>query len=298
MNGLGLTLEDTMEIIREASYLNGSLGWLVQIGNGGNYFASCFEENKALRLFSEQKNVIAGSGTPSGMIEIQANGYLVSGIWKYCSGADYAELFTISFIDPLTHQKLAAVVPKKDVHVLTDWNTIGLRHTSTHSIELTNVHVPKEHVFDVEQQLCLKDDPAFSMPFVIYAQAFFLQVVFGITERILDETKGILKEKRELWQKVYPTKIERLNDLTERNHLSLLSYCKRTQEIRAFYQNGGDPSQEESHRKELVHYSKWLRIAMHELVSELGIAVIYENHPISIFYRDLIVASQHYLLNE
>ena len=39
LGGLGLGMIDTLALIREAAYLNGSLGWLIQIGNGGMYFA-------------------------------------------------------------------------------------------------------------------------------------------------------------------------------------------------------------------------------------------------------------------
>jgi hypothetical protein len=64
------------------------------------------------------------------------------------------------------------------------------------------------------------------------------------------------------------------------------------------YQKEGNHALEEQHRKELVHYAKGLRDSVHELVGELGITVTYEDHPISIFYRDLIVVCQHYLLRE
>jgi hypothetical protein len=66
LNGLGLSLTETMQVIRECAYINGSLGWLVQIGNGGNYFASCFPEPISKELFSPLSAVIAGSGAPSG----------------------------------------------------------------------------------------------------------------------------------------------------------------------------------------------------------------------------------------
>jgi indole-3-acetate monooxygenase len=298
MNGLGLSLIDTMEIIREAAYLNGSLGWLVQIGNGGNYFASCFNEEIATKLFSAKKNVIAGSGTPSGKVELHQNGFLINGKWPFCSGSEYAELFTISFIHPSSGEKFAAVVPRKEVNIIQDWKTIGLRNTSTHSIELKDIYVPKEFVFDVNEQRSLQDHPAFSVPFVIYAQVFFLQVVFGVTTRLLFETQKLIHEKEDHWKLTYPNKMQQLEELCERLNFSLKSYQIRTLDLTNLYQNGGNHDLEEQHRKELVHYAKWLRDSVHELVGELGITVIYEDHPISIFYRDLIVVCQHYLLRE
>lgn len=298
MNGLDLSLTDTLSLIREASFINGSLGWLIQIGNGGAYFASCFEEEKAKELFRPENAVIAGSGTPSGAARKVGGGFQISGKWPFCSGADYATLFTITFIDPVSGEKCAAVVPSQDVIVHSDWKTIGLKHTSTHTIELKDVFISEENTFNVLQQFSFQDHESFSLPFVIYAQAFFLQVVLGAANRIVLESEKIIREKGELWNKVYPSKIERLSHMVEQIDFVLRSCTLRTEEITRYYQDGGDHNEEENDRSELVHYAKKIREMIHELVGELGIAVIYEDHVISIFYRDLLVASQHYLLNE
>lgn len=298
LNGLGLSLTETLEIIREASFMNGSLGWLIQIGNGGNYFASCFEIELSKKWFTDAHSVIAGSGSVSGIAKSVSNGFIINGTWAYCSGADYATLFTITFQDPESGERKAAIIPRRDVQVLNDWKTIGLKHTSTHSISLKDVFVPNEQVFDVQEQKWLKEHPSFSVPFVIYAQAFFLQVVFGITDRILDESDRFLQTKRTHWKTAFPGKMNRTDELMNRIRFSLDTYGKRTVEITEQYQQEEDRSSEERHRTELVHYAKNIRNYVHELVGELGITVIYENHPISIFYLDLIVAGQHYLLRE
>lgn len=298
MNGLELSLIDTLEIIREASYINGSLGWLIQIGNGGCYFASCFQKEKAIELFQSQNAVIAGSGTPSGSVKNVEGGIRISGKWPFCSGADYASLFTITYIDPVTLEKKAAIVPADVVLVHHDWKTIGLKHTSTNSIELRDLFIAGDNLFEVQKQCSFLDHPSFSLPFVIYAQAFFLQVVLGTADRILEETEKIIEGKKDVWEDVYPSKIQRLRYISEQVHFALESYAKRTIEITKFYQEGGDRSLESRHRIEMIHYAVNIRELVHQLVGELGIAVIYEDHIISIFYRDLIVASQHYLLKE
>jgi hypothetical protein len=48
----------------------------------------------------------------------------------------------------------------------------------------------------------------------------------------------------------------------------------------------------------VVYYAKTLKESAHEIVAELGLVVVQEKHSVSIFYRDLIVAGQHYLLRE
>ena len=74
VNGFGLTIPQTLSIIEDASYLNGSLGWLIQIGNGGNYFLSNFEEKTGISLFSKNNAVIAGSGTATSSAKLVEGG--------------------------------------------------------------------------------------------------------------------------------------------------------------------------------------------------------------------------------
>ncbi|TNF47750.1 MAG: hypothetical protein EP305_07055 [Bacteroidetes bacterium] len=299
-NGLELDANHTFQVIRDAAYLNGSFGWLIQIGNGGNYFASCFELKTSKKWFLPKDSVIAGSGAPAGIASIVNGGFLVNGTWPHNSGSEYATLFTISFTDPESGFKKAAILRRKDVDILEDWKTIGLRQTSTHSISLKDVFIPQEQVFSVEEQHCLQELPILKIPFVLYAQLFFLQVAFGIVERILEESEKILFEKRNSWNSIYPGKIDRI----EYKLSQLRKELEDSIVLGGFIADTWSESEEHEtslhqyHREKLIGISKKLRTMVHELYSELGIAVIYEEHPVSIFYRDLLVTTQHYLLVE
>lgn len=299
-NGLELDANRTFQVIRDAAYLNGSFGWLIQIGNGGNYFASCFELETSKKWFHPKDSVIAGSGAPAG-IAVQVNGgYLLNGTWPHNSGSEYATLFTISFTDPETGLKRAAILERKEVEILSDWKTIGLRQTSTHSIRLKDVFIHKEQVFNIEEQFCLQELSILKIPFVLYAQLFFLQVAFGIVERILEESEKVLFEKRNSWNSIYPGKIDRIEYKLSQLRKELVDSIVLSGFIAETW-SGSEQNQsslQQYHREKLVGISKKIRTMVHELYSELGIAVINEDHPISIFYRDLLVTTQHYLLVE
>jgi hypothetical protein len=299
LNGLGLSLKETMEVIRECAKINGSLGWLVQIGNGGNYFASCFPEPISKELFSPLSAVIAGSGAPSGSAVKTGYGYILSGNWRYCSGADYASLFTVTFVCPENGAKLAAILPKHQVHVIPDWHTSGLPHTSTHTIRLEQVHVSSRFIFDVGRQVSFQNDVVFQMPFVIYAQAFFLQVALGLSSRFVQEARKTINAKRKHWSTIFPERLESVLsklDLVESQNLQLI---RRIEEMTASFSNGSEtPSQEENYRIELIFLIKKIRELIHEIFWDLGIEVVYKAHPIHQVYQDFLVCTQHYLLRE
>jgi hypothetical protein len=299
LNGLGLSLPETMEVIRECANINGSLGWLVQIGNGGNYFASCFPEPISKELFSPLSAVIAGSGAPSGSAVKTGDGYILSGNWRYCSGADYASLFTVTFVCPENGAKLAAILPKNQVHVIPDWNTSGLPHTSTHTVRLEQVHVSSRFIFDVGRQVSFQNDVVFQLPFVIYAQAFFLQVALGLSSRFVQEARKTINAKCKHWSTIFPEQLESVLsklDLVESQNLQLI---RRIEEMTASFSNGSETSsQEENYRIELIFLIKKIRELIHEIFWDLGIEVVYKDHPIHQVYQDLLVCTQHYLLRE
>jgi indole-3-acetate monooxygenase len=299
LNGLGLSLTETMQVIRECAYINGSLGWLVQIGNGGNYFASCFPEPISKELFSPLSAVIAGSGAPSGSAVKTEDGYILSGNWRYCSGADYASLFTVTFVCPESGEKLAAILKSNQIQVIPDWATTGLPHTSTHSIHLDQVNVEANRIFDVSKQVSYQHNLAFQMPFVIYAQAFFLQVALGLSSRFLEESRKSIAEKHKHWSSIFPERLESVNSKLELLESHNHHLIRRIEEMTQSFTTSGDTfSKEEFYRSELTFLTKQLRELIHAIFWNLGIEVVYKDHPIHQVYQDFLVCTQHYLLRE
>lgn len=293
--GLNRTAADTFEMLRKISFYNGSLGWLIQIGNGGNYFVSCFEPESAKKLLGTRNDVIAGSGHPSGNAVRTEDGYMISGVWPHCSGADHTKWFTITFVDPENGQKKAALISRQDVEVIPNWKAIGLRQSSTHSIRLTECVVKDEQVFDVTVQKWIPKHDLFKVPFVIYAQLFFLQVAIGVLQRLSFEAKSILQHNELRWKDQDPWRLERLKELLFRSKGVVRTTIRRSDEI---VRESLSEKDEMKHRQELLFLAGKVRQLGHDLFHELGISVVTDDHPVSVFYRDLLVTTQHYLLRQ
>lgn len=290
LGGLELGMIDTLAVIKDASYLNGSLGWLIQIGNGGMYFASNFTQEQSTQLFSPTDAVIAGSGTVNGTCVDVDGGVRISGSWKYCSGSAYATLFTVTVMRT-DGTVCAAILPSKDVTILNDWQTIGLSQTSTNTIVLDDVFVPNKNIFNVFERKSFTDYAVFNLPFLIYAQAFFSSVALGIFERLLHEAEQVNNQKQlpnnTLNQCIQQGK-ELLQQAIAQSNQWVMDIQNRTTEL----------STEEDLLIQQAYKTavKQIRNHAHELHAQLGMHGLYAQNTFTIFYLDLLAASQHKLL--
>ncbi|HEU4719691.1 MAG TPA: hypothetical protein VFU15_17725 [Bacteroidia bacterium] len=300
LGGLALGLREMLKIIEDSSYLNGSFGWLVQIGNGGNYFAACFDERVSQELFSPASAVLAGSGAPSGKAIPVDGGYRVSGEWKYCSGAAYATFFTMNCIVEGSGEMISCATMRENVEVISDWKTFGLKNTSTDSMRVKDVFVPREFVFSYMEHKSYHDVPIFRLPFLAYAQLFFMPVVFGIFQRYAEESLAYSSAQEKFWTRSHPGRTEYIAKKCRSFLRDLASFRSRLFELAEKIESSSGVQQEEfcaaldresrTHNRALVQYA-------HELFPLLGMQALYLDHPLNIFYTDLLCASQHKLLN-
>lgn len=291
LGGLELGMIDTLAVIREASYLNGSLGWLIQIGNGGMYFATNFTSDLSTQLFNPADAVIAGSGTVNGTCVDVDGGVKISGSWKYCSGSAYATLFTVTVMRQ-DGTVCAAILPRKDVTILNDWQTIGLTHTSTNTIVLNDVFVPSHHLFSVFDRKSFTEFSVFNLPFLIYAQAFFSSVAFGIYARLLHEAKLVAQTKQ-------PENTVLNETIAQGEELLHNAITTSNQVVADLVANNGSltPQEDEHLQAQYKNWVKQIRNHVHELHAQLGMHGLFAHHTFTIFYLDLLAATQHKLLN-
>lgn len=300
LGGAGLSLQQTLDVVRRCAYINGSLGWLVQIGNGGNYFAAYIGPETAAELFSPADAVLAGSGALTGTATPVEGGYRVSGRWKYASGSMYASFFTVSCTVTGSNEPISCVLFPEQVHVIDDWDTIGMRYTGTNTFTAENQFVPHTRVFGLYEMKWLHEVPVFSFPFLAFAQAFFLSVQYGLLERLKDEAIEMATANRGRWQMNYPQRADAIVVTAQRisDRLQL-----RASGLGDFISSAEQASGTERDKiiAELDASAKEQNTALmaeaQSLFSLLGMEALYEAHPANIAYRDMVTCAQHSLLN-
>lgn len=299
LGGLGMGLNDTLSVILDCAYMNGSLGWMIQIGNGGNYFITNLSSAVAEELFSPKEAVLTGSGTPTGVAKPTEGGYIFSGISRCASGSNYATLFTLTAYIEGTKDIISAIIPREKVRVINDWDTIGMRLTSTNTVAFEPVFVPQERVFKTSHRVSYFDLPILDLPFVIYAQAFFMYVVFGLVERFLDEAGTILESKKNFWQIEKPERYQKAMISIQKGR-TLLSKSKalcRDLFDQIEHDKLHDTEFHEHTQIQIVREAIELKQYAHDSFPIYGMEVLDRKHVMNVVYSDLITICQHALLN-
>lgn len=143
-----------------------------------------------LRKIAASELVLVSTGAGDwvesvGRAERVQGGYRVTATKRFCSGAPAGDLILTSapYDDPERGAEvLAFAVPVSapGVEIQNDWDTMGMRATGSHSIELTNVFVPDEAI--TVRRPRGQWHPSWSVTIVVAAPIFMAPYV-GIAER-------------------------------------------------------------------------------------------------------------------
>lgn len=307
LGGSMVSLPEAVRIFERASWVDGSLGWVVTIGSGGGFFVPFLSEEAREALFSAKNAVVAGSGHPSGTAKRVEGGYQVSGRWKYCSGSSYATVFTANCIiesdqlDDLPQIRAVALRPDQ-VTILHDWNAVGLKATESNTMVVQDAFVPEERTFSLVEQHGLNEYPIYRYPFVPFAQASFAAVGVGICRHFLDEAKAIVERSSAFWQETNPnraavvmSRIKEAEAMFEQSAEAFLSIVDQSWDVHLREGELLEPVQ----RQVSQQCKETARAALHAangLLPYLGLQAMMEETPLNQTWRDLNTACQHSLL--
>ena len=157
-------------------------------------------------IFSNPQICLAGSGRPSGIAKINDNGYEISGIWKYATGAPHATAFTANCViekngsilqneDGSTLFKTFLFL-KDEVIIHKDWTSIGLMATASHSFEVKQLQVTAQRCFTIDDSNAVLAGPIWQFPFLQFAEATLAVNSSGMAYRFLDLCAGIFDDRK------------------------------------------------------------------------------------------------------
>lgn len=151
--GYEFSMEDTFKAIMEVARGCPSTGW--------HYGFMCLHGVAFSELFGERAQTVgygrdgvflAPGRIPMGTAEKVDDGWLLNGVWDYCSGAPYGNFFLPNAILKGVEgppQIVTAVVPREQWTMLDDWgDVLGLRGTGSNSIKVENELLPDWAVVD------------------------------------------------------------------------------------------------------------------------------------------------------
>ena len=140
---------------------NPGVAWCLALGaTHGSLIASHWPERAQYELFGSTGDFIAPHrvGAITSSCERAAGGYVVDGIWNYCSGIPYATHFVGNVVlrENDKSRILIFVMPRAQLRMLDDWGgdaTLGMRASGSNSVEIKKAFIPEHLVIPAKPAL-------------------------------------------------------------------------------------------------------------------------------------------------
>lgn len=298
LGGLGASLEEGLKLFQETAAIDGNIGWAVTIGSGGNMFFPSFSQEISKARFSSKEALIAGSGMATGVAKKVEGGYQISGTWKYCSGADYATLFTMVCILEDSEDMLTCSVKPKDVKIIKDWQAFGLKATASHTIQVENAFIKEGDTFEISSIQNTFDLPVHTFPFFTFAESSFFAVALGMAEKVLEEQEIVLHQKFNKQTEHYKFIKEQLGNASV--HLFKIEKEFYTHVSTLWSQHIQQVALKDEQLRSFTEFCKQkmdqLVQVIHKIMRYFGMTGILETSPLNYAWRNFCTASQHAML--
>lgn len=288
--GLELDLKTAAQHITETSKHFGGLGWILNLGAGANWFSGFFEAEAARLIFSPPKTVIAGSGAIGGTFQVQEESVILDGHWGKCSGAAHASYFSLNAEHEDTGEISSFVVPRSLVEFSNEkWDIFGLKSTSSLTIKLKNVEIPKTFGFHINSIKNHSAYKVFHIPFEEFARICMSSCFLGIVQCFLDTLKSerVFHSNFEVVTKSLQNKISKA--IQNRDLLAEKLQLKSNEgKLGATIQ--------EDLRTELGRANSSIFDDVQIIFKQAGLKLVEENQLCHWAYRDVLTAIQHYMI--
>jgi alkylation response protein AidB-like acyl-CoA dehydrogenase len=163
VGGLELPPQVGLRAAEELARGDASTGWCVAIGITSTLLVAYLPPSSRDELFGDGRGLAAGVWAPRGQGRSVDGGVVVSGRWAFCSGICHADvLFAGCMVDEASVPSVVAL-PTKDLQLLDNWHTLGLRGTGSHDTVADEVFVPADRVLSIFDGPVL-DRPLYRFP--------------------------------------------------------------------------------------------------------------------------------------
>jgi alkylation response protein AidB-like acyl-CoA dehydrogenase len=192
--GLEDTIPNMVRVLEELAIADGSVSWVVGIGNGTSIVAAYLPEHLA-REACVPGSVFGGAQAPNGRATPVEGGYRVSGRWPFGSGTTHCSTIVggTFILDGAAPRMVngfpdwrVSVFPREDVEIIDTWHVSGLRGTGSCDNQVKDVFVPEERMISF-QEPPLVDGPNYRFPVLSFLALTIAPVTVGIARRAIDE---------------------------------------------------------------------------------------------------------------
>ncbi len=303
-----------LQVLEEVSRIDSAAGWNLALSTGIDLFGSWYGDHAAKAIFSPDAT-LAGSFNPIRKAVPVDGGYRLSGRQTFVSGAHQAKvIFGLAniFDDGVMRvgsngipQTLLTAFRAGDAQILENWNTMGMRGTGSHDVNLDNSFIPADWAVDwvpLQKPGRAYEGPLYRLT-IWPAVAAIVTAALGIARVAVDEAIDVVTKK-------IPTYT--MKTLKDRSAVqSQLARAEaRVRAGRAYLYDTFEEAWTEAvaARPIGVRMKGKMQLAMTHAVLEAAAAVdlihdvvgasgIREEYPFTKHFRDIHVITQHAFIN-
>ncbi len=128
-----------------------SVGWVYGVTAVLAFHLALLHERAQDDVWSANPDaLLAASYMPTGKATPVEGGFRLSGRWGYASGVDHCDWIFLgglaSRTDDAPPDACAFLLPRRDVEIIDNWRTMGLRATGSHDVAARDIFVPAYRV--------------------------------------------------------------------------------------------------------------------------------------------------------
>lgn len=289
--GLGLRLHQGLKILYDWAKIDGSLGWMLTLCSGANFFSRNLKPSIAKKLFSNSTTCFGGSGMIGGTAERQQDGtFLINGLWHFATGAPHLSHFTLNAKltkngKPLLNENgeemiRSFVIPQKDAKVIRDWKSMGMKATGTYSFEVKEVKVQTDFSFVYDK--FFTEDILDSVPFRIFADLTLMVNYLGMAHHFSEEALLIRPQLN----------LETFEESIKETFHQIINFAEEVEAILESFQAITSEKQTEIHHFCESELEKLSHLIL-DIYFQLGIKATHTDSSIYQVFCDYFTAKQH-----
>ncbi len=311
--GQELNLPDTVQLFEALAWADANAGWCVNLGAGANMFAGYLDAAFAASVFSDPTICCAGSGAVSGKARRTSGGYMLSGRWKYASGANHATHFTANAYllneegEALIEDGQAVfrsfIVPEAQVFNHRNWNAIGLKATSSNDFEIKEIFVPDTHTFTLLRPSAFAQGPLYQFPFSQLAVVNMACMATGIALHFIDLYIELAGNKKPMHSEALLGDIPAATLIFDKAYKNFMTArAAMYHELQVLWNlyaqaQTADATALQQFDTTCKQAAQAARALMNELYPLCGMSILDPSGALNKVWRDAMTALQHYLLS-
>ncbi|BBZ37420.1 acyl-CoA dehydrogenase family protein [Mycobacterium conspicuum] len=302
VGGLELPPRVGLQAAEELARGDASTGWCVAIGITSTLLVAYLPPSSRDQLFGDGRGLAAGVWAPRGTGRSVDGGVVVSGRWAFCSGIRHADvLFAGCMVDEHPVPSVVAL-PTKDLQLLDNWHTLGLRGTGSNDSVADEVFVPADRVVSIFDGPVV-DRPLYRFPPFGFFALSVAAPALGNARAAIDDLIEVAGGKKGLGS---------TRTLAERSptQAAVAAAESALSAARLLYYRAIDdawqasqtepPSVELRNRLRLAatHAARTSADVVRTMYDLAGGSAIYDTSPLQRRFRDAFTATAHFQVNE